>query len=97
MKSSSAKSEGLGVDVSVGAPVAQLDSSTTTQSSSAIGEQLNQFSRSESTNRQNTINDRKSKSVKKTETMVAEMTIEVMRYQARVPEVNSAIYFLSDY
>lgn len=80
-KSSSTSSSESG---SLGTPVAALEYSTDRQSSSSDGQQINQFSRSEGTNKQNTINDKKSKSVNKVETMIAEMSIKILRYQEKV-------------
>ena len=58
------------------------------------------LSTSNSTNKANSINDRKSKTVNKVETMVAELTIEVMRYQAFMDEPLPAYFtpeFLDDF
>ena len=67
-----------------------VESTTKTQTNTGNSQAINEFSRAESSTKQNTINDRKSKSVSKVETMIAEMSIKIMRYQvsAKISYIN---------
>ena len=73
-KSRSAQSSS---DASIGAGGAALEASSQARMDASGSASQSNFARSESNLKQNTVNERKSRSVTKKETMLSEMTIKV--------------------